>query len=127
MVHDESNPDVEVFLQPLDPEIERARMRIREPQFDADELTEATREHDHGTRVQYGIRELLLATTVMAFGLATLQFVAPTALAFVIGLITLGAIIGINIYEPETPNVRRAAWCLVLTYVLVALVALWRE
>ena len=68
----------------------------------------------------------MIGTSVLAVGLATLQVVAPTGVAFVVGILALASFVGVSVVQPDVPALHRAAWCLLLTYILVAIIALAR-
>ena len=58
--------------------------------------------------------------------LAMLQVVAPTLVAGLLGVVAFALILFVTVYQPDRQQAYPLAWGLILVYLLVATIALWR-
>lgn len=111
-------------LQPVDPETEAARRRMRDSeqsplQLPRDEVPAAP-------RWQFSLAQLLLANTVFAILLALCQVLAPGLIAGICGLAAFLMLWIVTVYEPDQPKIHMVAWGLILLYLCISAIALWR-
>jgi hypothetical protein len=78
-------------------------------------------------RFQFTLRHLLIGNTVLAVMLALMQFMAPDWMAGLLGLAALVASLLVAIYQPSHPQAYAITWMLLATYVVAAIVALFRS
>jgi hypothetical protein len=114
----------DVELEPLDPQVERNRLAIRESFLTVGVVYDE--EEDSSRKKQFSIRDILMLNTVLAVLLALMQWLAPSLLAGTLGITTMLAAILIAIYEPETRRVALAWWCMLFLYIAACIFALYR-
>ena len=109
----------ELKLLPTDPETDSARQMIMESQLPVGSLPTQVSE----PKLQFGLRHLLLATTVVAVSAAMIQWYSPSFLAGAMGLLTLVFLFAISIIGIRHPTIRFAWLCFLILYLAYAILA----
>ncbi len=115
--------DMSFTLEPLDPETEAARQRMREAETP---LSRRVVPPPESPRLQFSIRQVLIANAMLAVALALLQAVAPQLIAGALGLVAFGVFIGVHYYQPARGEPYAVSWGLIILYIVMASVALAR-
>lgn len=114
----------EVELQPLDQQVERNRMAIRESFLTVGVVRDEPA--DASQKYQFSLRDILIVNTVVAVLLALTQLFAPGLLAGTMGIATLIAAFLLAVYQPENRRVELAWWCMLGIYVIACVIAIYR-
>ena len=86
----DATPDP-LCLEPTDPTVDAAQHRQRESESFSTNLDAPA---PPPTRIQFSLRQLMLATLVIAVGLATLQLVLPIFVVFLLGVVAFAFSVG---------------------------------
>jgi hypothetical protein len=110
-------------LAPIDPQTEEARQRMRQTEPPRTALVVSEPETSHW---QFSLGQLILANTLLAVTLAMLQIMAPSYIAGALGLVSFAFFLLVWVYQPARPAIYAVCWGLIVLYLFVAGIALWR-
>ena len=116
----DATPDP-LCLEPTDPTVDAARHRQRESESFSTNLDAPT---TPPTRIQFSLRHLMLATLVIAVGLATLQLVLPIFVVFLLGVVAFAFLVAVSVWQPAKPTLYVMLWSFLFLYIMTSLVLL---
>ena len=118
-----NNIDVEqgddISLEPIDPGTTAARQSRREmerPKLPAEVVEESP-------RFQFTIKHMLIANAVVAVSFGLMQWIAPSGLAGLLGMIAFISGLVIAAFKPDSRAIQVAWWSLLGLYAMSCLFA----
>lgn len=121
----DAEDDGDLTLVPVDPEVERNRVRQRETMMPLETVYEEEDEEKFEFfQPQFTLKQMVIAQAAIAVMLAFIRAFAPGLTAGALGVAAMILAGAISIYEPEDKRVTIGFWCLFGLYLFACVIAI---